>query len=307
VRALVTGGLGYLGHAVTVELLAAGHQVTVLTRGRTDAKPVAGADLIEGDIRDRERVRAVVAAGNFDAACHLAALTHGRDSLADPLNYYDVNVGGTLNLLMALARGARLVLASTNVAYGSRNLGALREDMDPHPESPYAASKLAAEQLVAAHAATGAIGATSLRFFNLAGAVGGVGDTDPTRIIPNTFRAVTGELPHVTMNGDGSAVRDFVHVADAATAMRLALETARPGEYRLYNVGSGVGASMAEIVAAVEAVMGRPVKVERTASKPEPHTLIADTGRVRRELGWVPTRSTLPQILSSAWGAWPGR
>ena len=294
-RVLVTGGLGLLGRAVTRDLRAAGHDVTVLAR-----RP--GAGVMTADLRDRERIREVVA--GFDAVCHLAALTRARDSFADPLSFYDVNVAGTLNLLLGAAPGTRFVFASTNLVYGSSHTGALHEDLEPRPESPYAASKLAAEQLIAAQAATGAIGAVSLRLFNVAGAVDGVGDTDTARIIPNVFRALTGELPHITLNGDGSVVRDYVHMVDAAAAVREALSACPPGRHRVYNVGSGVGTSVAQIVAAAEAVAGRPVPVERMPPKPEPQSMTGDIGRAVRELGWRPTRSTVDEIVADAWAAW---
>jgi UDP-glucose 4-epimerase len=310
-RVLVTGGLGFLGHAVTLDLLAAGHQVTVLTRGRADAKPAAGADLAEGDLRDRDRIREIIVAGRFDAVCHLAAVTRARDSFADPLTYYDVNVGGTLNVLMALdaVRGSmappRMVFTSTNIVYGSQHNGALSEELTPHPESPYAASKVAAEQLVAAYAATGAIGAVILRPFNIAGSVDGVTDTDTTRIIPNAFRAASGELPHVTLNGDGSAVRDFVHVLDVAAAVSLSLAADGPGKSAVYNIGSGTGSSMTQVVKTAESVTGRPIPINRLPPKPEPQTLIASIHLAAQELRWRPQRSRLNQIVADVWNAWP--
>lgn len=346
-RVLVTGGLGFLGHAVTLDLVAHGHEVAVLTRGRPDARPAAGGLLVEGDIRDRDRVREIIMGGRFEAVCHLAALARARDSFADPLTYFDVNVGGTLNLLLALdetARGsapARLVFTSTNIVYGSRHGGvALTEDTPPHPESPYAASKAAAEQLVTAYAATGAIEAVILRPFNISGAVDGVTDTDPGRIIPSVMRVVTGERSHITLHGDGSAVRDFVHVSDVADAVRLSIsvtrpgeaatpakaatpeeattpgeattpeeattagEAARPGNPAVYNIGSGIGSSVAQVVATAETVTGRTVPVKRLPPRVEPHTLVADNRLARRELGWKPRRSELPQIIRDAWDAW---
>ena len=308
---LVTGGLGFLGHAVSLDLLANGHRIAILTRNRS-ADPPSGAQLIHGDIRDRPRMSEIVAEHHFDGIVHLAALTRGRDSIADPLTYFDVNVGGTLNLLMALdaARDerapVRFVFASTNIVYGSVHVGALSEDIDPHPESPYAASKVAAEQLIAAYAATGSIGATTLRCFNVAGAADGIGDTDPSRIIPNIFRVATGQLPYVTLNGNGngSAVRDFVHVMDVATAVRLALDTSTPGKYGVYNVGSGTGTSMAEVVRTAELVLSRSVEVARMPPKPEPQALTADIRLATTELGWKPERSDLRKILADAWGAW---
>ncbi|MEV4466376.1 NAD-dependent epimerase/dehydratase family protein [Micromonospora echinofusca] len=308
---LVTGGLGFLGRAVGRELLATGHRVTVMTRGRGDRNPPPGVELVTGDIRDRARVAEIVQEGGYDGVVHLAALTSGRDSFADPLGYFDVNATGTLNLLMALdaARSitapAALVFASTNIVYGSQHHGALSEDLDPHPESPYAASKVAAEHMVAAYAATGVIGAVTVRPFNIAGAVDGVTDTDPARIIPNAFRAITGQLDHVTLNGDGSAVRDFVHVTDVATGIRLALVACTPGGCQTINLGSGVGTSMATVVAAAEQIAGHPVTVHRQPPKPEPSSLIADISRARTALRWTPKKSGLTNILTDAWEAWP--
>ncbi|MEV6523530.1 NAD-dependent epimerase/dehydratase family protein [Longispora sp. NPDC051575] len=337
-QVLVTGGLGFLGRAVTLDLLAAGHQVTVLSRGGTDTRLPEGATLVHGDVRDRTRMIEIVAEGGFDGVCHLAALAHGRDSFAHPLAYFDVNVAGTLNLLLALeaakpATPPSFVFTSTNIVYGSVHTGALAEDLEPHPESPYAESKLAAERLVAAHAATGAVTATSLRLFNLAGAVDGVPDTDRTRIIPNALRAAAGELDRVTLNGDGSAVRDFVHILDVATVVRLALgrSTAEntsapdngeptpgsrpeagsdgyrgPAPHELYNIGSGTGSSMAEVVRVAREVTGVDFTVEHLPPKPEPQLLIADVRRAATGLGWVPTRSGLGELIEDAWRAWRG-
>ncbi|MFC0533016.1 NAD-dependent epimerase/dehydratase family protein [Phytohabitans kaempferiae] len=290
---LVTGGHGYLGSAVCRALRMAGHSVSVLSR--------TGAGI---DIRDRGAVAAYVREGDFDAVCHLAAATRTRDSAVEPLAYFDVNAGGTLNLLLALRRPVPFVLASSSVVYGGRHAGALSEDLDPRPEGPYAASKATAEQMVTACAATGAVGAVVLRYFNVSGAVDGRGDTDTTRIIPNVFRAITGELPHVTINGDGSATRDFVHVADAADAMVKAVEGARLGEHRTYNVGSGTGVSMAEIIKCAEEVTGRSVPVRHNPPKPEPLRLVADVSRARVGLEWEPHRSRVDGILTDAWAAW---
>jgi UDP-glucose 4-epimerase len=310
-RVLVTGGLGFVGRAVASGLAAAGHRVDVLSRSSAAAgAPPAGADLVEGDVRDRSRVAEVVARGRYDGVCHLAALTRARDSVADPLSYYDVNVGGTLNLLMALrsagpaaGRPVRLVFASTSVVYGAARTGALSEDLPPRPESPYGASKVAAEQLVGAYAATGEISAVTLRCFNVAGALDGTPDTDPTRLIPNVLRAARGELPHITVNGDGSAVREFTHVVDVASAFRLALQ-ARPGAGApVYNVGTGQGVTVREVIETAQRVTGRPVPVEHLAPKSEPHTLVSDPRRFVREFDWQPAHSSLAGIIRDAWDA----
>jgi UDP-glucose 4-epimerase len=312
-RVLVTGGLGFVGRAVASGLAGAGHRVDVLSRGGNGAVPPAGTDLIEADIRDRSRVAEVLARGRYDGICHLAALTRARDSVTDPLSYYDVNVGGTLNLLMALKAGApvgdrpvRFVFASTSVVYGSQRTGALGEDLPPRPESPYGASKVAAEQLVGYHAATGEVSAVTLRCFNVAGAFDGYPDTDPTRIIPNVLRAARGELPRVTVNGDGSAVREFTHVVDVASAFRLALEAAVPPADAVFNVGTGRGVSVREVIETAERVTGRQVPVEHLAPRPEPHTLVCDPGRLIREFGWQPAHSSLADIVRDAWDAGRG-
>jgi UDP-glucose 4-epimerase len=310
-RVLVTGGLGFIGRAVAAGLVGAGHRVDVLSRGRAGVTPPAGAHLVAGDVRDRDRIAAVVAGGRYDGICHLAGLIRGRDSVGDPLSYYDVNLGGTINLLSAVKavgpvgeRPVRFVFASTSIVYGSRRTGALSEDLPPAPENPYGASKLAAEQLVGYHAATGEISAVTLRCFNVAGAVDGYADTDPTRIIPNVLRAARGELPHVTLNGDGSAVREFTHVLDVASAFRLAIEangTAANGTAPVYNVGTGRGVTMAEVIATAERVTGRPVPVEHLPPKPEPHTLVSDPRRLMADFGWAPVHSDLAEIIDSAW------
>lgn len=305
---LVTGGLGFVGQAVTRDLLHHGHQVVALTRGAGDRPVPAGTQLVQADLADRAAVTAVVRDGRFDAVCHLAALTRVRDSFADPLGYFDVNVSGTLYLLQALAEAApgvtppRFVFGSSSAVYGPQD-GLLREDSPTRPGNPYGASKLAAEQLLGYQAATGAVAAVTLRCFSVAGAVDGLGDGDTTRILPRALAVAAGVEPQVTINGDGSAVREFVHVADAAAAYRLALEAARPGEYRVFNVGSGRGVTVAEVVETVRRVTGRPVPVEHQPPKPEPQVLMADNARIREELGWQPERSDLEQIVRDGWNA----
>lgn len=301
-RALVTGGLGFIGRAVAIELVNAGHQVDVLSRGRQGAAVPAGTRLVEADVRDRARIRSVLADGRYDSICHLAALTRGRESFADPVRYWDVNLGGTLNLLADLAEGVgpvRLVFASTNIVYGSQHDGSLAEDLPPHPESPYANSKVAAEQMIRDAASSDTISACILRVFNAAGAVDGHGDTDTARLVPNIIRAAHGALPHISVNGDGSAVREFTHVLDTAVAFRLAVEAQTSG-HETYNVGTGEGVSVREIISAAEAVTGLSVPTQFLPPKPEPRVLISNPSKIMRDLGWAPTRSDIRQVLQSA-------
>ncbi len=307
-RVLVTGGLGFIGQAVTRDLLRHGHQVVVLTRGRAGRGVPAGAEIAAADLTDRAAVAGVVRDGGFDGVCHLAALTRVRDSFADPLTYFDVNVSGTLYLLQALAEARagdaapRFVLGSTSAVYGAQD-GHLREDSPTRPGNPYGASKLAAEQLVGFQAATGAIAAVTLRCFAVAGAVDGLGDDDTTRIIPRALAVAAGDEPQVMINGDGTAVREFVHVIDVATAYRLALEAAAPGENPVWNVGSGRPVTVADVVETVRRITGRPIPTEHQPPKPEPKVLMADNSRILAELGWRPAHSDLDEIVRDGWDA----
>jgi UDP-glucose 4-epimerase len=304
VRVLVTGGTGYLGRAVTRELVAHGHTVTVLSRGNRRVELPPGVHAVVADLQDAEAVRQTVADNPCDAAVHLAGRTNARESFSHPLGYYATNVTGTLNLLTALDKMAAdtgirhgVVFASTNAVYGSQAEDRISETATPHPESPYAASKLAAEQLIEFHARTGAIGAVILRCFNIAGAVDGITDPDLTRIIPRILHAAaTGQS--VPVNGDGSTQRDFVHIADVATAVRLAAEAATTGTPKTYNVGTGEGTAIRDIITAAEKLCGRRITVEHRPPAREPHTAVADTSLIRTELGWRPSRrSTITQIL----------
>jgi UDP-glucose 4-epimerase len=313
VRVLVTGGLGFVGRAVAARLAEAGHEVTALTRaaGARDAPP--GVAVARADLLDRAALGAVAADGRFDAVCHLAALTRVRDSFADPVATWAVNVGGTIALLEALARPrpvrsacgrfVRFLFASTGAVYGPQAPVPVGEDAPVAPSSPYAASKAAAEQLIGAAAATGRLGAVTLRACNVAGAAGGRADPDGSRLVPAALAAAAGRRAGFVMNGDGSVVRELVHVADLADAWLLALEAARPGRHLVLNAGSGTGVSVAEVIGAVEHVTGRPVPVIRRPPADEPAALVGDSRRIRAELGWAPARSSLERIVADAWVA----
>lgn len=285
-RILVTGGLGFLGRAVVATLSEAGHQVYAFSRR-------------QADVRDREGLIAALAPLDLDAVCHLAALTSVRDSFADPVGSFEVNLGGTINLLRAVeGRAPRIVYASTSAVYGSGHSGRLSEDLVPQPENPYAASKLAAEQLLAYHP-----DAVILRCFNIAGAVAGHGDPNPTRIISAALRAAAGEIPHVTLNGDGSAVREFTHVLDVAEAFRLAIDAQLPDDRRILNIGTGDGVAMRTVIEMTGKVTGRMIQVVRRPAAREAHTLIADARRAHDLLGWRPSRSALDVVIRDAWQA----
>jgi UDP-glucose 4-epimerase len=265
---------------------------------------VADVPVVQADIRDRVALRRVVSQVRPEGVCHLAALTRVRDSFEAPLDYYDVNVGGTLNLLASLAGqpAVPVVFASTGAVYGFCE-GNISEDQPTRPANPYGASKQAAEDVLRHHAATGAIGVVTLRCFNIAGAVDHIGDPDTTRIIPMAIAVATGQAGVLGINGDGTTVREFTHVADVADAMILGLDAARPGTAATYNIGSGIEVTLVDVVRTVASITGHQLPVEHHPARPEPAVLLADSDRIRRDLGWHPRRSSLDQIIRDAWSA----
>jgi UDP-glucose 4-epimerase len=301
-RVLVTGAAGFVGYAVAALLVDHGHEVMGLTRAGTSALP-QGVARLEGDLRRPETLPRALA--EVDGVCHLAGLTKVRQSRASPVDYWRTNLGGTLALLDALAsgRGGRLVLASTCAVYGEQADQPISERAALAPSSPYGTSKLAADQAASDLAATGAIGAISLRAVNVAGALPGHPDRDTTRLIPQLLAVQQGRAPELVINGDGTAIRDFVHLADMATAFVLALHACQPGDWRAYNVGSGHASTVHEVITTAETVTGRSVPRRHVAAAHEPATLCADSTRIRSELGWRPEKSTLAEIISEAWAA----
>jgi UDP-glucose 4-epimerase len=303
VRVLVTGAFGYVGHAVTRALLDGGHQVVAMTT-RTGRPQHAGEVRIAvADLRDPVQLKAAV--DGVDAVIHLAALTRVRESFDRPDEYAAINSAGTENLLAAVAAIGRVmpfIHASTAAVYGTPEQQPIAEGCDPAPTSPYGATKLAADLAVRDAAAAGAVAGVSLRAFNIAGAVGRRPDRELTRIVPKVIAVAAGRFDSVTVNGDGSAVRDYVHVADLADAFVRALASAEPGRFGVYNIG-GTPASVAQIIDVVRAVTGRAIPATHNPPVPEAPELRADTALARAELGWFPVRSSLEEIIGSAWDA----
>lgn len=311
-RVLVTGAGGFVGGAVATHLARAGHQVTALIHERPPAPGtlLPGVATAWGDVLDGESLRRVAQQGCFEGVCHLAALTAVRASFREPERYLAVNLDGTATLLTALAECSRatgirprIVLASTAAVYGEPDRLPVSEEHPERPTSPYGASKLAADHLLRRHAEEGGAGTVSLRCFNVAGAVGGHRDRDQSRLVPRAVSVAAGHADHLAVNGDGSAVRELVHVTDLAAAYRLALDAAEVGRHRVLNVGSGAGVRVRDVIDAVERVSGRRIRVVRRPPAPEPQALVADSTRIRAELGWRPERSDLRSIVADAWEA----
>lgn len=304
-RVLVTGATGFVGYTVAAALVDAGHDVTALARDERDL-PV-GVQRVHGDLLRVESVVSAVESTGAAAVCHLAALARVRDSQADPLAYWRTNVGGTLAVLQAMTRRGgspgRLVVASTCAVYGERAAQPITESAHPEPTNPYGTSKLAADRAIADLAAAGALGAVSLRAFNIAGGTPGHPDGDETRLIPKIVAVAQRRAAELAVNGDGSVVRDYVHVADMADAFVRALASCRPGRWTAYNVGSGLRSTLADVIAAAEAITGARVPVRHNPPADEPRELLADATRIRDELGWRPARSQLCRVVGDAWEA----
>jgi UDP-glucose 4-epimerase len=312
-RLLVTGGAGYIGSIVASQLLAAGHEVVVLDnleRGHKSAVP-SGAQLVVADLRDFDAVRSALS-NDFDGVLHFAALALVGESVTNPERYYRTNVGGTLNLLEAMwhASVPRLVFSSTCAVYGQPDEVPISETAPPRPANAYGASKLAVDQMIGDFCLAHEMGAVSLRYFNVAGASGELGeDHDPeTHLIPNILRTALGINSHVDVFGtdyptpDGTAIRDYIHIEDLAAAHLLALEGISRREHRIYNLGNGSGFSVREVIAASEAVTGAPIATRQAPRRPgDPPMLVAASELIRAELGWEPRKPELSQMIGDAW------
>jgi UDP-glucose-4-epimerase GalE len=317
---LVTGGAGYVGSHACKALAAAGFLPVSYDNLSTGHRwAVRWGPLVEGDIRDGAGLAAAFAAHRPVAVLHFAAQAYVHQSVLDPLGTWEVNLAGSLTLLRAvMAAGAPpLVFSSTCSLYGVSDAPLLDESQPVRPINPYGASKAAVERLLADLAPLG-LRHAALRYFNAAGAdpAGEIGERhDPEpHLIPNVLKAALGSGPAVTLHGtdyptpDGTCVRDYVHVADLAAAHVLALRRLLAGGASLtVNLGSGGGASVAEVIATAERVTGRAVPRRAGPRRPgDPPRLVAGNALARQALGWTPGRSDLETIIADAW-AWERR
>ena len=311
-RLLVTGGAGYIGSVVADHLLEGGHEVVVLDsllRGHRAAVP-DGARFVQVDLLDEAATRAALQEG-FDGVLHFAALALVAESVEHPERYYRGNVLGTLNLLDAMRDAGidNLVFSSTCATYGEPDVVPMTEDLPTDPVNAYGSSKLAADRMIADECRAHGLGGTSLRYFNVAGARGRFGeDHEPeTHLIPLVLRAAAGITEHVKIFGtdyataDGTAVRDYIHVDDLAVAHVLALEHNVGGEHRIFNLGTGHGYSVREVIETARRVTGREIAAVEEPRRPgDPPALVASAERARAELGWEP-RKGLEDMIADAW------
>ena len=312
-KLLVTGGAGYIGSVIAHQLLEAGHETVVLdnlSTGYESAVP-EGARFSKGDLLGAEEVSDALSEG-FDGVLHFAALSLVGESFERPERYYRNNVCGTLNLLEAMLEAGvpRLVFSSTAAVYGEPEEVPIPESAPALPTNPYGASKLAVDRMIGAVCEARGLAATSLRYFNVAGASGRFGEAhEPeTHLIPLILRTAAGAGEPVRIFGtdyptrDGTAIRDYIHVEDLGRAHLLALEAAKPGEHRIYNLGNGAGFSVREVVEAARRVTGRPIEaVEAPRRAGDPAVLVASGDRIQAELGWRPEKPELEAMISDAW------
>jgi UDP-glucose 4-epimerase len=312
VKVLVTGGAGYIGSVVANQLARSGHETVVLdnfSKGHAEAVP-EGTRPVRGNLLDADFVRETLSEG-FDGVLHFAALSLVGESVEEPERYYRNNVCGMLNLLEAMRESGaqRLVFSSTAAVYGEPEEIPIRETDPALPTNPYGSSKLAVDRLIGAVAEARGLAATSLRYFNVAGASGPFGeDHHPeTHLIPLVLKAAA-EGSSVKIFGtdyptrDGTAVRDYIHVEDLGRAHLLALEAAEPGEHRVYNLGNGAGFSVREVVEAARGVTGKTIDaVEAPRRAGDPPSLVASSKKIRTDLGWKPEKPELEAMISDAW------
>jgi UDP-glucose 4-epimerase len=322
-RVLVTGGAGYVGSVISAQLLAAGHDVTVLddlSTGHADAVP-PGADFVRGSIAVTADTDAAFELAPVDAAVHCAAKSLVAESVAKPELYWANNVTGSLALLEAMRRHdmRRIVFSSTAATYGEPSEVPILESAPTAPTNPYGASKLAVDHMLTSFARAHGFRAVSLRYFNVAGAL--ISDTltlgerhaTETHLIPIALQVAAGTRAELSVYGtayptpDGTCVRDYIHILDLADAHRRALDwtgeggDSAGGEHLICNLGSGDGNSVLEVVNAVRAVTGRATPTADHDNRPgDPAVLIASNARAREVLGWQPERS-LNDMVSDAW------
>jgi UDP-glucose 4-epimerase len=310
-RILLTGGAGYIGSVTTKVLLDAGHEVIVLdnlSHGHRDAID-SRATFIEGSVGD---IDTLLGDTQVDAVVHLAAFIAAGESMEKPEIYWRNNTISSIDLLDALRKRGikKLVFASTAAVYGNPSELPITEEAAKNPTNTYGMTKLAIDMAITSECHTYGLDATSLRFFNVAGAYGGYGERHPneTHIIPLLFDAITGKSPVFNLFGDdyptedGTCIRDYIHVYDLTRAIELALGTTSPGTHRIYNLANGKGFSNREVLAAVEEVTGQTVPVEiKPRREGDPAVLIASSQKAFDELGWKPERPNLNAMILDAW------
>jgi UDP-arabinose 4-epimerase len=314
VRVLVAGGAGYIGSHTCKALAQAGHTPIVYDNlGRGHAWAVKWGPFEQGDLNDRAALDAVMRRHRPDAVINFAALAYVGESIKEPTLYYRANVGGTVTLLEAMRAHdvASMVFSSSCATYGVPEQLPIIESMTQRPINPYGRSKLMGEEILRDACAAHGFGAVALRYFNAAGADpdGELGEEhDPeTHLIPLVLQAALVRQP-VAIFGtdyettDGTCVRDYVHVSDLAAAHVAALAQCTAGRFAAYNLGTGKGVSINEVIACARMVTGKPIAATPQARRPgDPPVLVADASGARTALKWTPRHTELGDVITHAW------
>lgn len=314
-RVFVTGGAGYVGSHCLRYLLDQGHDAIAfdnLCQGHREAIPEGR--LIVGELADTAALQQAISGHGTEAVMHFAAATAVGESVEDPEYHYRNNIGGTLSLLNAM-RGAkvkRMLFSSTCATYGLSPKCPMSEDSPQDPCNPYARTKLSVEWMIRDFAQAYGFGFTLLRYFNAAGASsdGQFGeDHDPeTHLIPIVLEVPLGQREELPVFGtdyptpDGTCIRDYVHVDDLASAHLLAIEAATPETQEVFNVGTGEGTSVLEVIQACEEVTGTTIPTDLVERRPgDPPALAADPAKLKRVLGWEPRFTDIRDTVETAW------
>ena len=310
-KVLVTGGAGYIGSVCTEYLLEKGYEVTVFdalfTGHRSAVDPRAG--FIQGDLADREKIIDVCRKGNFDAIMHFAAFSLVGESMTDPSKYFRNNLASAINLADAAVEGGvkNFVFSSTAATFGQPERIPISEYDRQVPINPYGESKLCFEKVLKWYHEIHGLNYAALRYFNAAGAteLHGEDHRPESHLIPIILQTAAGKRASLKLFGDdydtpdGSCIRDYIHVWDLAQAHELALHAKESGHY---NLGTGNGLSVFEIIKAAEAVTGMKIPFEIAPRRPgDPARLIACSDRARKELKWIPQFESAEKIVESAW------
>lgn len=313
-RILVVGGAGYIGSTCALHLEEAGHEIVVLDDLSTGHRGAVSGTFVQADVRDRDTVRRVLKEERIDGVMHFAANSLVGESMTRPLKYYDNNVAGTLALLAAMQdTGVRsLVFSSTCAIYGNPERLPLDETHPKAPVNHYGVSKLMIEQVLDASRELEGLRCTALRYFNAAGARpdGALGESHAheTHLIPLAIAAALGARPPLQLYGedyetrDGTCIRDYIHVLDLAEVHGRAMERLLAGDPgAAYNVGTGHGTTVREVLDSVGRALGIPVPVESAPRRAgDPPALYACADKVHRELDWTPKWTEIDDIVGTA-------
>lgn len=312
-KILVTGGAGYIGSATATALLAAGHSVTILdslVTGHREAIP-AGAEFVQVDLADRGAVQSLLQGGQFDAIMHFAASIEAGESMQNPGKFFQNNLCNSLGLIESAVQAGvkRFVLSSTAAVYDTSD-EPLSEESPLGPNNVYGHTKLMIEQALEWYRRIHGLHFAALRYFNAAGALPERGEAHQpeSHLIPLVLRVALGQRESVSIYGtdyptpDGTCIRDYIHISDLVSAHLLALEALGERDRLIYNLGNGAGYSVREVIETARLVTGHPIPaIEQPRRVGDAARLVAASGRIQSELGWVPQTPGLRDIIASAW------